>query len=98
MKASDVMTSGVLTIDPDATIQQAVRIMLQHKVSGLPVVDAAGELVGIVSEGDFLRRAETHTERRRPRWLEFLIGRDGWPMITSTPTRAKIGNVMTATR
>lgn len=74
MKARDVMTRDVLTIDPDATVLQAVRIMLQHKVSGLPVVESAGDLVGIVSEGDFLRRAETGTERRRPRWLEFLVG------------------------
>lgn len=74
MKARDIMTPEVLTIDPDATVLQAVRIMLQHKVSGLPVVDTTGELLGIVSEGDFLRRAETNTERLRPRWLEFLMG------------------------
>jgi predicted transcriptional regulator len=48
--------------------------MLQHHISGLPVVDASGALVGILSEGDFLRRRETATERRRSRWLEFLMG------------------------
>ena len=48
--------------------------MLQHRISGLPVVDDAGQLVGILSEGDFLRRRETKTERRRSRWLEFLMG------------------------
>jgi CBS domain-containing protein len=49
--------------------------MLQYAISGLPVVDDAGHLVGIVTEGDFLRRTETGTERRhRPRWLEFLLG------------------------
>jgi Mg/Co/Ni transporter MgtE len=48
--------------------------MLQHKISGLPVVGASGGLVGIVTEGDFLRRTETGTQRRRPRWLEFLVG------------------------
>jgi CBS-domain-containing membrane protein len=48
--------------------------MLQRKFSGLPVVDASGALVGIVTEGDFLRRAETKTTRRRPRWLEFVQG------------------------
>ena len=53
---------------------QAVRLMLQNKISGLPVVDADGHLVGIVTEGDFLRRAETTTERRRPAWIEFLVG------------------------
>jgi CBS domain-containing protein len=53
---------------------EAAHLMIQHGVSGLPVVNAHGQLVGIVTEGDFLRRAETGTERRRPRWLEFLLG------------------------
>src|SRR6185312_13893777 len=74
MKAKDVMTRHVVSIAPDATVLQAARLMLQHHISGLPVVDSAGALVGILSEGDFLRRRETATERRRSRWLEFLIG------------------------
>lgn len=95
MKARDVMTPNVMTIEPGATVLQAVRIMLQHKISGLPVVNAAGDLVGIVSEGDFLRRAETNTERRRPRWLEFLIG-PGRLADEYVHTHArKIGDVMT---
>jgi CBS-domain-containing membrane protein len=48
--------------------------MLDHQVSGLPVVDDGGKLVGIVTEGDLLRRSETGTERHRPRWLEILMG------------------------
>jgi CBS domain-containing protein len=74
MKVSDVMTRRVVAIDPAATIADAIKLMLQHHVSGLPVIDGSGRLVGIVTEGDFLRRAETGTERRRPRWLEFLLG------------------------
>src|SRR5690348_17554232 len=74
MKASEVMTPTVVSIAPDATVLQAARLMLQHHISGLPVVDASGALVGILSEGDFLRRRETATERRRSRWLEFLMG------------------------
>ena len=74
MKVRDVMTRKVLSIEPDANVLQAVRSMLQNKISGLPVVNADGHLVGIVTEGDFLRRAETATERRRPGWLEFLVG------------------------
>jgi len=74
MRAKDVMTSPVISVEPNATILQAIRIMLQRRISGLPVIDGAGRLVGIVTEGDFLRRIETGTERRRPRWLEFLIG------------------------
>jgi len=74
MKAQDVMTREVVSIGPDASIIEAVRTMLQHKISGLPVVDASGRLHGIITEGDFLRRAETGTQRRHPRWLEFLLG------------------------
>jgi CBS-domain-containing membrane protein len=74
MKAQDVMSRDVVTVSPDETILHAARLMLQRKFSGLPVVDAAGTLVGIVTEGDFLRRTETGTVRRRPRWLEFLAG------------------------
>jgi CBS domain-containing protein len=74
MKAKDVMTRNVISIAPDASVFEALRLMLQHNVSGLPVVDRAGSVVGIVTEGDFLRRAETGTERRRPRWLEFIVG------------------------
>jgi CBS domain-containing protein len=74
MKANDVMTSAVISADPDATVLQAARYMLQHHISGLPVIDKTGKLVGILSEGDFLRRRETQTERRRSRWLEFLMG------------------------
>lgn len=74
MKVRDVMTRKVLSIEPDASVLQAVRSMLQNRISGLPVVDSAGHLIGIVTEGDFLRRAETATERKRPRWLEFLLG------------------------
>jgi CBS domain-containing protein len=74
MKARDVMTANVVSVDPQATVLQAVRLMLQRRISGLPVVDDRGRLVGIVTEGDFLRRAETGTQRQRPGWLEFLIG------------------------
>ena len=56
------------------SIYEAVQLMLQNRISGLPVVDGAGALVGIVTEGDFLRRAETGTERRRSPWLEFIVG------------------------
>jgi CBS domain-containing protein len=74
MKAKDVMTRQVISVAPDASILEALRLMLANKISGLPVVDQKGGLLGIVTEGDFLRRAETGTERRRPRWLEFLLG------------------------
>jgi len=74
MKAVDVMTREIISVAPDASVLEAVRLMLQHKISGLPVIDAAGRLHGIVTEGDFLRRVETGTERKRSRFVEFLLG------------------------
>ena len=74
MRAVDVMTVDPVSVSPDASIVEAIRLMLQRKFSGLPVVDGTGALVGIVTEGDLLRRAETGTQRKRPRWIEFLIG------------------------
>ncbi|HMF20520.1 MAG TPA: CBS domain-containing protein, partial [Pseudolabrys sp.] len=74
MRAADVMTVQPVSVSPDASILEAIRVMLQRRFSGLPVVDASGALVGIVTEGDLLRRTETGTQRKRPRWIEFLIG------------------------
>jgi CBS domain-containing protein len=74
MRAADVMTLSPVTVAEDAPIVEAIRLMLQRKFSGLPVVDKTGALVGIVTEGDLLRRVETGTQRKRPRWIEFLIG------------------------
>jgi CBS domain-containing protein len=74
MKASDIMSSRVISIAPDATIEQAIALMMDKRISGLPVIDSSGALVGMVTEGDFLRRAETGTTRKRPRWLEFVLG------------------------
>ena len=74
MRAVDVMTVDPVSISPDESIVEAIRLMLQRKFSGLPVVDSRGALVGIVTEGDLLRRSETGTQRKRPRWIEFLIG------------------------
>ncbi len=74
MKASEIMSSRVVSVAPDATVLEATQLMLENRISGLPVIDKSGALVGIITEGDFLRRAETGTERKRPRWLEILIG------------------------
>ncbi|MGB7714958.1 MAG: CBS domain-containing protein [Pseudolabrys sp.] len=69
-----MMTRKVISVASDASAMQAGTLMLKHQISGLPVVDSSGVLLGIISEGDFLRRAELGTQRRRPRWLAFLIG------------------------
>ena len=74
MKASDVMASPVKTVRPRDTIRTAIETMLGSHMSGLPVIDDAGKLIGVISEGDLLRRSELGTEKPRSRWLEFLFG------------------------
>ncbi len=74
MQVKDIMTRNVISIAPDESIMRAARLMLQNRISGLPVIDLNGELMGIVTEGDFLRRGELGTQRRRPKWLEFIVG------------------------
>ena len=70
MRAHQVMTRPVITATPETTVLEAANTMLQKHISGLPVVDAAGKLVGIVSEGDFIRRSEIGTGRKRGRFLK----------------------------
>ena len=65
MRAADVMTPDPVCISADASITDAIRLMLERKFSGLPVVDARGALAGIVTEGDLVRRTETGTQRKR---------------------------------
>ena len=73
MRVGDVMTRGVITVPPDMSLHKAAELMLQYELSGFPVVEH-GKLVGIISEGDFLRRVETGTERKHSRWLELFVG------------------------
>lgn len=95
MKALDVMARTVISVDPDATVLQAARQMLQHRLSGLPVIDKGGNLVGILSEGDFLRRRETQTERKHSRWLEFLMGPGKLAAEYTHSHGSKVAEVMT---
>lgn len=74
MQVSEVMSKDVVSITPQVHVAEAAKLMLDHHISGLPVVDDVGALVGIVTEGDFLRRAETGNVKKRSRWLEFLVG------------------------
>jgi len=74
MKAADVMVSTVITVGPECSVQDLAEILLENRVSAVPVVSNGGDLVGIVSEGDLIRRTEMDTERRRSRWLALLIG------------------------
>lgn len=73
MKVADIMTTPVLSVGPSTSIGDAARLMLAHHISGLPVVDANGALVGVVTEGDFLERSEIGTEKRQSSWLNFFL-------------------------
>ena len=74
MRAHQIMTRSVITVTPETTIVDAAKTMLRRHISGLPVVDTAGKLVGIVSEGDFIHRGEIGTKREHGRFLTFILG------------------------
>ena len=63
VQVSDIMTRELVSVAPDASIDTAIDRMLDHHISGLPVIDKAGRLVGILTEGDLLRRPEIGTQR-----------------------------------
>ncbi|MGE3987374.1 CBS domain-containing protein [Pseudorhodoplanes sp.] len=95
MNASDIMTVRVVTIAPDATVQQAAKLMLEREVSALPVVDGSNRLIGIISEGDLVRRAETGTERKPSWWLSFVSGADQLAHDFVKAHGTKVSDVMT---
>jgi CBS domain-containing protein len=72
MKASDVMTRNVATVTPETPVKEVVDLLLQRHISAVPVVDAGGAVVGIVSEGDLIRRRETGTDKHPNWWLRML--------------------------
>jgi CBS domain-containing protein len=76
MNAADVMTRNVISVDADTSVQKIAETLLANRISAVPVVDEAGALLGIVSEGDLIHRVESDTEQHRAWWLELLIGKD----------------------
>jgi CBS domain-containing protein len=96
MKTSEIMTSPVITVTPETSIAEAARLMLRHRISGLPVVDATGAVVGIITEGDLLRRAETGSAPHHPRWLELLLGPGRLAKEYTHAHARKVGEAMTA--
>src|SRR5262245_22283124 len=74
MTADDLMVKNVVTVRPEASVQDIASSLLANRISAVPVVTEKGELVGIVSESDLLHRVESGTERRRSRWFAFLAG------------------------
>jgi CBS domain-containing protein len=76
VKARDVMVAPVITVKPYTSVKELAQALLKNHISAVPVVDDQGKLVGIVSEGDLLRRSEAGTERRRPWWLLLITGEE----------------------
>jgi CBS domain-containing protein len=95
MKAADVMVSNVITVGPEATVQEVADILLKNRISGLPVTGPRGELLGIVSEGDLLRRPEAGTMRRPSWWLGLLASNEGLAADYIKSHSRKIVDVMT---
>src|SRR3972149_2283575 len=72
MHAKDVMTTQVVTVSLDAPVAEIAKQLVQRRISAVPVVDADGRPVGIVSEGDLMRRPETGGERHPSWWLALV--------------------------
>ncbi len=95
MKASDIMVTEVVTTKPEANVQDVAEIMLTNRISAVPVLDSAGKIVGIVSEGDLLRRGEAGTEHERAWWLKLLMGREIMAAEYVKEHSRKVADVMT---
>ena len=89
MKAADVMVSNVITVGVNASVGEVAAILLNNHISAAPVVDEKGELVGMVSEGDLIRRPEIGTTKRHSWWLEWYRTNGGQPPSTSNRIPAR---------
>lgn len=95
MKARDVMTTHVVSVTPDCSILEMAKRMKQYRISGLPVINAGGVLVGIVTEGDCLHRSETNTEVKRSGWRSLLTSSETLAQEYIRSHARKVGEVMT---
>jgi CBS domain-containing protein len=95
MQVRDVMVAPVVTVKPSATVQEVAKLFLDRKISAAPVLDDRGQLVGIVSEGDLLHRAEVGTERHRSWWLERFVENDTLAAEYIKAHGRKVSDVMT---
>jgi CBS domain-containing protein len=73
MKARDVMTPNVVSVPIDMAVPEIAEMLLERRISAVPVVDASGHVVGVISEGDLIRRPELGTDKPRSRWLRFFM-------------------------
>lgn len=94
MNARDVMSRDAVTVGPQDDVSEAVRLLVDHDVSALPVVDAERRVVGILSEADLLHREETGAEKRRPWWLEAITPGSVLAMDYAKSHGRKVAEVM----
>jgi CBS domain-containing protein len=95
MKARDVMVSPVISVKPSCTVKEVAQTLLERRIRAIPVVDVTGKLVGIVSEGDLMHRAEIGTQRRHSWWLRVLTGDDALAAEYTKAHARTVANVMT---
>jgi len=95
MKARDVMVSPVISVKPSCTVKEVAKTLLERRISAVPVVDDTGKLVGIVSEGDLMHRAEIGTQRRHSWWLRVLTGDDALAAEYTKAHARTVADVMT---
>lgn len=95
MKAVDVMATDVISVTPEHNVQDVAEILLTNRISAVPVINDKGKLVGIVSEGDLMRRAESGTEHERSWWLRLLMGREGLAQEYVREHARRVSDVMT---
>jgi CBS domain-containing protein len=94
MLASDVMVRNVATVHPDTDVADAIKLLAEHDVSALPVLDDAGNLVGMLSEADLIHRVEIGTEKHRPWWVEAVTGASTLATEFAKSHGKKVGEVM----
>lgn len=95
MKARDVMVAPVITASAQASIKSVAETFLRHHISAVPVVDNKGKVVGIISEGDLLHRAEAGTEKRYPWWLRAFLGPDALAIDYTKAHARTVADAMT---
>jgi CBS domain-containing protein len=96
MRSADIMTPNVITVGPEDAVQDVARLLLRNQISGAPVVDARGAIIGVVSEGDLMRRAEIDTDEKRSWWRRAWAGRERLARDYVRTNARKVADVMSS--
>lgn len=90
MQAIDIMTPKVISVGPDAEVREIAQLLLEHRISAVPVVDDERHVLGIVSEGDLMRRVKSDEHQGRSWWLSlFTGGKDPGEYVKSHGRKAR---------